>query len=103
MTDVSNTDVATPKAEEPTDSLQRPKRRQFVSRYKATRLSAEEADRQGRVTLMAFRMLGGRDEAIAFLNTHDPVLDGRPLDLAVGSDTGLAAVEQAIAGRATGG
>ncbi|MBB3911414.1 antitoxin Xre/MbcA/ParS toxin-binding domain-containing protein [Sphingomonas desiccabilis] len=103
MTDKSTTPTANRSAEEPADSLQRPKRRQFVSRYKAPRLSPEEADRQGRITLMAFRMLGGRDEAIAFLNSHDPVLEGRPLDLAVGSDAGLAAVEHAIAGRATAG
>lgn len=97
-----------PTAEQPTveagesaaDSARRPMRRQFVNRYKTPRLSPEEADRQGRVTLMAFRMLGGRDQAMDFLNTHDPVLAGRPLDLAVASAAGFEAVEQAIAGRA---
>jgi uncharacterized protein (DUF2384 family) len=83
-----------------TDAPRRPMRRQFVNKFKAPRLSAEEADRQGRVTLMAFRVLGGRDQAIEFLNTHDPVLDGRPLDLAVASPAGLEAVEQAITARA---
>jgi uncharacterized protein (DUF2384 family) len=91
-------------AEQPTAEVaNRPKRKQFVNRYKSPRLSAEEADRQGRVTLLAFRMLGGRDQAIDFLNTHDPVLEGRPLDLAVASAAGLEAVEQAIAGRAARG
>lgn len=92
--------VAPPPPSDDSETSRRPMRRQFVNRFKSPRLSADEADRQGRVTLMAFRMLGGRDQAIDFLNTHDPVLAGRPLDLAVASAAGLEAVEQAIAGRA---
>ena len=37
---------------------------------------------------------------VAFLNTHDEALGGRPLDLAVASAEGLVAVEQAMAARA---
>ena len=102
MTDtpISTQDIQADGEQPAAETNNRPKRKQFVNRYKSPRLSAEEADRQGRVTLMAFRMLGGRDQAMDSLNTHDPVLDGRPLDLAVASAAGFEAVEQAIAGRA---
>ena len=41
---------------------------------------------------------GADVEAVrAFLNCHHPALDARPIDLAVASDEGLAAVEGAIA------
>jgi hypothetical protein len=59
------------------------------------RLSADEAARQGRVSKLAFEKLGQPD-AIAFLNGHSDALGGRPIDLAVASAEGLAAVEAAI-------
>ncbi|MDT8759417.1 hypothetical protein MZO42_11985 [Sphingomonas psychrotolerans] len=63
------------------------------------RLSPESVERQSRVTLLAWNLLGG-DSAIAFLNAHSDVLCGRPLDLAVASEAGCEAVERAISTRA---
>lgn len=77
----------------------RPKRRLF---HKSTaRLSPEAVERQSRVTLLAWNMMGA-DAAITFLNGYHDVLEGRPLDLAVASAAGCDAVEQAIAARAAG-
>lgn len=70
--------------------------RPFAKRFNAPRLSPEQAERQGRVSKCAIEALAGAD-AIAFLNSHDEDLGGRPLDVAVASDEGLARVEQAIA------
>jgi len=70
----------------------------FRNRAAAFRLSPEEAERQGRVSRLAFDTLGAA-EAIAFLNGHDDALGGRPLDLAVRSEAGIAAVAQALADR----
>lgn len=75
----------------------KPFRKQFV----ASRLSPVSAERQGRAVKLAFEALG-RDDATEFLNGHDAALGGRPLDLAVASAEGLAAVERAIAARKAG-
>lgn len=71
-------------------------KRPFAKRFDAPRLSADAAERQGRVSRLAFDTLGRPDAVIAFLNTHDERLGGRPLDLAVESVAGLAAVEAAL-------
>lgn len=68
----------------------------FKSRFNAPRLSPEEAERQGRISRLAFAVLG-REGAIGFLNTHDETLGGRPIDLAVASVEGAASVEKALA------
>jgi hypothetical protein len=60
-------------------------------------LSREESVRQGRAVRSAQATLGSVDAVRAFLNSHHLALDGRPIDLAVASDDGLAAVEGAIA------
>ncbi|MFS0851056.1 MbcA/ParS/Xre antitoxin family protein [Novosphingobium panipatense] len=62
------------------------------------KLTPDAASRQGKVTKLAFEVLGGRDEAIAYLNTACVTLGGRPLDLAVDSAEGLGRVEHALAG-----
>ena len=67
----------------------------FKSRFNAPRLTPEEAERQGRISRLAFARLG-REGAIAFLNTHDDTLGGRPIDLAVQGVEGAAAVEAAL-------
>ena len=59
-------------------------------------LSSDAARRQGEVTHLAFRALGGRDAAVEFLNLPDAALGGRPLDIAVASAEGAAKVAQAI-------
>jgi uncharacterized protein (DUF2384 family) len=61
-----------------------------------TKLAPDAAMRQGRVTKLAFEALGGRDAAIAYLNTPCGTLGGRPLDLAVGSADGLCRVEREL-------
>ncbi|AHE52364.1 hypothetical protein [Sphingomonas sanxanigenens] len=67
----------------------------FKSRFNAPRLTPEEAERQGRISRLAFARLG-RDGAIAFLNTHDDTLGGRPIDLAVQGVESCATVEAAL-------
>ena len=54
------------------------------------------ARRQGEVTNYAFRMLGGRDQAVAFLNNEDASLGARPIDLASASDEGCMVVQRTI-------
>ncbi|MGE4324275.1 MAG: antitoxin Xre/MbcA/ParS toxin-binding domain-containing protein [Sphingobium sp.] len=70
----------------------------FRSRSAGPRLSPSEADRQGRISTLAFTILG-REEAIAFLNTPNDELGGRPLDVAIRNDEGLNAITQAIKAR----
>jgi hypothetical protein len=72
------------------------KRPFFKSRYNAPKLSQDRAVRQGQVTHLAFSLLGGRDSAVAFLNTFSPSLGGRPLDVAMANPEGLANVMSAI-------
>lgn len=66
----------------------------------AERLAPEAAARQGQVTSMALQAFGDRHRVIAFLNTHDDSLGGRPLDLAIAGASGLAAVAGVMADRA---
>ena len=70
--------------------------RPFRNKYDAPRLSAEEAARQGRATNLAFEAFRTAEATMAFLNGYDDALDGRPIDLAVASEDGLARVEQLI-------
>ncbi|MFT3966343.1 MAG: hypothetical protein QM690_10720 [Sphingobium sp.] len=72
--------------------------RTFRKASAGPRLSAEEAQRQGRCSTLAFLTLG-REGALLFLNAHDDALGGRPLDVAIASAEGLAAVERAIDAR----
>ena len=72
----------------------------FRKKFSSARMPADSAERQGRVTTLAWRLLGGRDEAMAFLNSHNEALGGRPLNLAVASIEGCEAVERAIAAEA---
>lgn len=68
----------------------------FRRAYRGPILSRDERVRQGRVVKSAHTALDGVDAVRAFLNSHHGGLRGRPLDLAVASDAGLAAVEIAI-------
>ena len=77
-----------------------PRTRRFRPRAAGPRLDADAAERQGRVARLAWVSFGGRDGAIAFLNDHHEALGGRPIELAVASETGCAAVERLIAERA---
>lgn len=64
----------------------------FRKRPKGPPLSRETAARQGRISQLAFAVLG-RDEALLFLNSDNAVLGARPIDLAVESEEGCLAVE----------
>ena len=69
-------------------------------------LSRDEFARQGQAVKIAAAALADTDAVRAFLNSHHEGLSGRPIDLAVASAAGLAAVETAIgaeAGRAAQG
>lgn len=76
----------------------KPEYKRFRRRFDTVRLSPEAAARQGKAATAAWMALG-KEASIAFLNTHDDSLGGRPIDLAVESDEGLKAVEAVLAGR----
>ena len=59
-------------------------------------LSPDQAARQGLVSRLAFDKLRQPAAVIAFLNTHDAALGGRPIDLAIASREGLLNVERAL-------
>ena len=59
------------------------------------RLASDAAARQGKVLKLAIDALGATG-AMAYLNNADPLLDGRPLDLAIASDEGLQLVADAL-------
>ncbi|MEN3749616.1 antitoxin Xre/MbcA/ParS toxin-binding domain-containing protein [Sphingomonas sp. HF-S3] len=88
---------------DPAQPEARPRTKPFRKKFTTVRLDPASAARQSRIALFAWDKLGGKDGASAFLNSHDDALGGRPLDLAVASDAGLAAVEQAITARAASG
>jgi uncharacterized protein (DUF2384 family) len=66
------------------------------ARASKPKLPKDEARRQGNIATLAFLLLGGRDRAMAFLNTADETLGARPIDLAIASDAGYSRVEAAI-------
>jgi hypothetical protein len=67
-----------------------PKRRAW--RQAAVRMPAQTTDRQGRITHLAFTLLG-REPALSFLNSHHEKLGAKPLDLAGDSASGYSAVQ----------
>jgi uncharacterized protein (DUF2384 family) len=73
-------------------------RKAFGRRSDKPKLSIQEAERQGRAVRIAIELLGST-AALDFLNGFDPALEGRPIDLAVESDDGLAAVQALLASR----
>lgn len=88
-------DVVEPVAEAAPSPI---RKRQFRTAATKSKLSADEANRQGRAVRMAFEVMG-RDVARAFLNEPDEALGGRPLDVATASVDGMQAVEAAIRAR----
>jgi expansin (peptidoglycan-binding protein) len=60
-------------------------------RARGTPIPADQAARQGTITALAFQALG-KDAAIAFLNTENANLGGRPIAIATASDAGQATV-----------
>ncbi len=63
----------------------------------ANRLSDGQKRRQATLMAAAWRAFGDRARTIAFLNEHDDALGGRPLDLAMDDEAGLAAVVARLA------
>lgn len=62
----------------------------------------DDARRQGDISQLAFSTMGGRDPAIAFLNTDNAALGGRPLTVATASPEGYELVAAAIRGWPSG-
>lgn len=88
---------AQPQAEGEGDT--KPVTKRFRKRFDTVRLTPDAAERQGKAATLAWKVLGNRDDAVAFLNTHDDTLGGRPIDLAVASAAGLTAVIQLLESR----
>ena len=87
---------ATPEpAPAPAPAANRPRFR-GGARQAHLRLTPDEAARQGTAATLAWSAFKDRDRVVAFLNGHDEALGGRPIDLAVASDAGLAIVTDAI-------
>lgn len=68
----------------------------FRKKRSFTPLAPEDAQRQGAISGLAFRLLGGRDPALDFLNSENAALGGRPIAIATQSVAGYAAVEREI-------
>lgn len=65
-------------------------------RKQRTPLPRDDAQRQGDISQLAFLTMGGRDPAVAFLNTENAELGGRPLAIATSSAEGYDRVAIAI-------
>jgi len=89
--------VAAEEASPPAE--QRQEKRFFRGRRDQPRLTPEQVARQGRVVSFALQSFAGPAAAMDYLNSDQAGL-GRPLDLAIESADGLAAVERALALRA---
>ena len=61
-------------------------------RKRGTPLPPADARRQGDISQLAYLRMGGRDPAIAFLNSDHAALGGRPLDIATASAEGYVRV-----------
>ena len=72
----------------------------FRKRRTGPVLSREEGVRQGAAVRSAQAALHSIEAVRAFLNTHHAGLSGRPIDLAVASQAGLLAVQEAVAAQA---
>jgi len=75
----------------------KPEYKRFRRRFDTVRLSPEAAARQGKAATLAFEKFRDSAAVVAFLNTHNDAVGGRPIDLAVESPEGLAAVTALLA------
>jgi uncharacterized protein (DUF2384 family) len=75
----------------------KPEYKRFRKRFDTVRLSPDAAARQGKAATLAFEKFRDSAKVKDFLNTHDDALGGRPIDLAVESDAGLAAIKALLA------
>ncbi len=90
---VADTPIVAEPAAEPRSRSPMKRSRGFGDR---TKLDPEARRRQAHVMRLAMDHLGSADAIRGFLNEPHAGLGGRPLDLAMGSDEGLAAVEAVI-------
>jgi uncharacterized protein (DUF2384 family) len=70
-------------------------------RVRSKPMPHDQAARQGDISRLAFEALG-KERAMAFLNTDNPFLGGRPLALAIKSDAGRLEVEAELVRLARG-
>ena len=71
--------------------------KRFRRPFNAPRLDPQAAERQGKVANLAFDKFKDFAKVKEFLNAHEDTLGGRPIDLAVASPEGLAAVQEFLA------
>lgn len=85
-------------AEDPAaeETIPKPRRKMFRPSAGSIPFDRASAERQSKAAISAWEALGGREAATAFLNSHNDKLGGRPIDLAIGSADGLAAVEREL-------
>lgn len=98
MTDKSPEATSEKSADTATEERKTPQMMRFHRRAREPKLTPAEARRQGQITSLTLSVFSEKDGAIAFLNSHHATLGARPLDLAVKSDEGYAAVTAAIEG-----
>ena len=75
----------------------KPGYKRFRRPFNAVKLDPAAAARQGRVASLAYDRFKDFAKVKEFMNAHDDTLGGRPIDLAVASPEGLAAVEAFLA------
>jgi hypothetical protein len=77
----------------PEEAAERPSYKRFRRPFNAVRLDPDAAARQGKLASLAYDKFKDFARVKEFMNAHDETLGGRPIDLAVASDEGLAAIE----------
>ena len=73
-----------------------PKPKTSSWRRQRSSIPLQNMNRQGRITHLAYSLLGERDAAIVFLNTPNAALGATPLDLAGKSAEGYTAVQNEV-------
>ena len=98
MTDAEGAagEIAPPEAAPVADTPSRSPMRRSRSFDNRPTLTPDQRRRQARIVRLAMDTLGSADAIKGFLNDHHETLGGRPLDLALASDEGLAAAEALI-------
>jgi uncharacterized protein (DUF2384 family) len=76
---------------------EKPGYKRFRRPFNAVRLDPAAAARQGKVASLAYDAFKDFAKVKEFLNADNETLGGRPIDLAVASPEGLAAVEAFLA------
>ncbi|MDE2403087.1 MAG: hypothetical protein KGM17_00035 [Sphingomonadales bacterium] len=87
---------------DPTQPVEGSARSWARSRSRRCTLSADQLQRQGRITNLAFDLLGDCNRAIGFLNSFHDVLDAKPIELAGGSVDGFNSVQRELQQLAVG-